>query len=52
MYILKKLDTNRMIKTRLNNYVTLPQNGRLMHIDPKLYTKCPLGIHDHVNMSH
>ncbi len=29
-----------MIKNRLDNYlVTPPKNGRLMHIDPKLYIK-------------
>ncbi len=42
MYILKKLDNNRMVKNRFNNYLILPKNNHLMHIDPKLYTKYPL----------
>ncbi len=32
-----------MIKNRLNNYLIPPKNGHLMHVDPQLYTKCPLG---------
>jgi len=32
-----------VIKNRLNNYLVTPKNGHLMHVDPKLYTKCPLG---------
>jgi hypothetical protein len=32
-----------MIKKMLNNYLIPPKNGCLIHIDPKLYIKCPLG---------
>jgi hypothetical protein len=38
MYI---LNNNRVIKNKLDNNPILPKNGRLMHVDPKLYTKCP-----------
>jgi len=39
-----KLYNNRVIKIRLDNYlVALRKNGHLMPINPKLYTKCPLG---------
>jgi hypothetical protein len=27
----------------LDNYLIPHKNGRLMHVYPKLYTKCPLG---------
>jgi hypothetical protein len=42
MYIL--LNNNRMIKNKLNNYLIPLQNDRLTHVNPKLYTKCPLKI--------
>jgi hypothetical protein len=42
MYIFKKLDNNRVIKNRLDNYLIPPKNGHLTHINPKLYIKCPL----------
>jgi len=32
-----------MIKNRLNNYLIPFQNGHLLHVNFKLYTKCPLG---------
>ncbi len=30
-----------MIKTRLDNYLIPPKNGRFTHVDPKFYFKCP-----------
>jgi hypothetical protein len=47
MYILKKLYNNKVIKIRLENFLIPPppplyKNGRLTHVNPKLYTKCPL----------
>jgi hypothetical protein len=41
MYILYKLNNNRVIKNRLDNYLILPKNDCLMYLDPKFYTKCP-----------
>jgi hypothetical protein len=41
MYILKKLNNNRVMKNRLDNYVIPLKNSHLMHVDPKLYIKCP-----------
>jgi len=32
-----------MIKNKLNYYPIPPKNGRLTHVNPKLYIKCPLG---------
>jgi hypothetical protein len=34
-------DNNKVIKNRLDNYLIPPTNGRLMNVNPKLYTKCP-----------
>ncbi len=32
-----------MIKNRLENYlIPPPKNGRLTHVNPQLYNKCPL----------
>ncbi len=33
-----------MIKNKLDNYLIPPQNDHLVHIDPKLCTKCPPGL--------
>jgi hypothetical protein len=51
MYYIKKLDNNKVIKNNLNNYfIPPPKNGRLTHIDPKFYTKCPSGCKSKVNV--
>jgi hypothetical protein len=41
-----------MIKIRLDNFIIPPKNGHLMPVNPKFYTKCPLDIHDYVNVFH
>jgi hypothetical protein len=42
MHIFRILDINRTIKNMLDNYLIPLKNGCLTHVDPKLYTKCPL----------
>ncbi len=41
-----------MIKNKWDNYVIPSKTACLMHVNPKFYTKCPLGIHNHANTSH
>ncbi len=41
MYIFLKLDNNRMIINKLDNYLILPKNSHLTHINLKPCTKCP-----------
>jgi hypothetical protein len=41
MYIFLKLDNNIMITNKLDNYLILPKNACLTHVNPKPCTKCP-----------
>jgi hypothetical protein len=36
----RKLNNNKMIKNKLDIYLIPFTNGRLMHVNPKLYTMC------------
>jgi hypothetical protein len=43
MYVyIRKLNNNRVMKNKsMDNYPNTPlKNGRLTHVNPKLYTKC------------
>ncbi len=41
---IRKLDNNKVIKIGWTNYLIPPKNGRLTHVDPKLYISVPPGL--------